>query len=181
MLTVAATRGKVTLTKAEPAHLGALLAKLKQAGVRVHTDRDIITIECLKPLRAVDMRTAPYPGFPTDLQAPFMAAFTTAEGTSVIRESVFEARFKHVNELTRMGADITVDLQTAVVRGVSQLSGATVEATDLRGGAALVIAGLMADGVTRVEGLQHIDRGYQQLDVYLRDLGAVITRTGAMS
>jgi UDP-N-acetylglucosamine 1-carboxyvinyltransferase len=179
LLAAAATRGKVTLTGAEPAHLTALLSKLREGGVRVSTDHDIITVECLKPWRAVDVRTSPYPGFPTDLQAPFMAALTTAVGTSVIRESVFEARFKHVNELTRMGADVSVDLQTAVVRGVAQLSGASVEATDLRGGAALVIAGLMADGTTRVEGLQHIDRGYQQLDVYLRDLGAAIVRVSS--
>ncbi|MBX5435585.1 MAG: UDP-N-acetylglucosamine 1-carboxyvinyltransferase [Alicyclobacillaceae bacterium] len=176
LIAAAATRGGVTVSGVRPDHLNALLGKLRDAGVRVESERDIISVECPDGYRAVDVRTAPYPGFPTDLQAPLMAMMTTAEGTSVIRENVFEARFKHVNELLRMGADITVDLRAAVVRGVPRLSGAAVECTDLRGGAALVIAGLMAEGVTRVEGLHHIDRGYQQVDVYLRDLGADIVR-----
>jgi UDP-N-acetylglucosamine 1-carboxyvinyltransferase len=176
LIAAAVTRGRVTLAHANPAHLGALLAKLRETGVRVDAGRDIITVESSAKLQAVDVRTAPYPGFPTDLQAPFMAALTVAEGTSVIRENVFEARFKHVTELCRMGADVSVDLHTAVVRGVDKLSAAPVEATDLRGGAALVIAGLIAEGTTRVEGLHHVDRGYQQFDVYLRDLGADITR-----
>lgn len=176
LIAAAATHGKVTLHDARSTHLGAILSKLREAGVRVSVERDIITVECLGSYNSVDIRTAPFPGFPTDLQAPFMAMLTTATGTSVIRENVFEARFKHVNELSRMGADVSVDMQTAVVRGVQQLSGAAVESTDLRGGAALVIAGLLADGVTRVEGLNHIDRGYQQVDVYLRDLGADIVR-----
>ncbi|WP_029420612.1 UDP-N-acetylglucosamine 1-carboxyvinyltransferase [Alicyclobacillus macrosporangiidus] len=176
MIAAAATRGCVTLTGAEPHHLAAVIGKLREMGARVEVDRDIITVECSAQPRAVDIRTAPYPGFPTDLQAPMMALLTMAQGTSVIRESVFEARFKHVNELVRMGADISVDLRTAVVRGVPRLSGALVEATDLRGGAALIIAGLAAEGLTRVEGLHHIDRGYQQIDVYLRDLGADMVR-----
>jgi len=176
LLAAAATKGDLTLQGLDPNHLGAVLGKLRDSGVRVQTDHDIITVDCPNRVQAVDFRTAPFPGFPTDLQAPFMAFLSTAEGTSVIRENIFEARFKHVNDLTRMGADVSVDLRTAIVRGVSQLSGATVESTDLRGGAALIIAGLMADGVTRVEGLQHVERGYQQLDVYLRDLGADIER-----
>jgi UDP-N-acetylglucosamine 1-carboxyvinyltransferase len=176
LIAAAATHGHVTVRDVNSAHLGALLSKMREAGVRVSVERDIITVECPGSYNAVDIRTAPFPGFPTDLQAPFMAFLTAAKGTSVIRENVFEARFKHVNELTRMGADVSVDLQTAVVRGVPQLSGASVESTDLRGGASLVIAGLMADGITRVENLQHIDRGYQQVDVYLRDLGADIVR-----
>jgi UDP-N-acetylglucosamine 1-carboxyvinyltransferase len=176
LIAAAATHGHVTVRDVNSAHLGALLSKMREAGVRVSVERDIITVECPGSYNAVDIRTAPFPGFPTDLQAPFMAFLTVAKGTSVIRENVFEARFKHVNELTRMGADVSVDLQTAVVRGVPQLSGASVESTDLRGGASLVIAGLMADGITRVESLQHIDRGYQQVDVYLRDLGADIVR-----
>lgn len=176
LIAAAATHGNVTVRDVNSAHLGALLSKMREAGVRVSVERDIITVECPGSYNAVDIRTAPFPGFPTDLQAPFMAFLTAAKGTSVIRENVFEARFKHVNELTRMGADVSVDLQTAVVRGVPQLSGASVESTDLRGGASLVIAGLMADGITRVESLQHIDRGYQQVDVYLRDLGADIVR-----
>lgn len=176
LVAAAATKGRITVTNACPSHLGALLSKLRESGVRVKAEGDIIQVESFSPMQAVDVRTAPYPGFPTDLQAPLMAALTTAQGASLIRESVFEARFKHVNELARMGADVSVDFQTAVVRGVSRLSGASVEATDLRGGASLVIAGLMAEGTTRVEGLHHVDRGYQELDVYLRDLGADIDR-----
>lgn len=176
LIAACATHGSVTVHDACSHHLGALLGKLRESGVRVSATRDIIAVECPDDYHAVDIRTAPYPGFPTDLQAPFMAMMSAAQGTSVIRESVFEARFKHVNELVRMGADVSVDLQTAVVRGVPQLSGASVESTDLRGGAALVIAGLMAEGTTTVEGLYHVDRGYQQLDVYLRDLGAEMER-----
>lgn len=176
LIAAAATCGQVTVTGVNPSYLGAVLSKLRDAGVRVQTDNDIITVECRDRFRAVDLLTAPFPGFPTDLQAPFMAMLTTAEGTSLIRENVFEARFKHVNELTRMGADVSVDLRTAVVRGVPQLSGAVVEATDLRGGAAMIIAGLMAEGTTRVERLHYIDRGYQEFDLYLRDLGADIVR-----
>lgn len=176
LLAAAATHGNIELNGLEAAHLGAVLNKLREMGIRVHSENDIIALESASHYHAVDIRTEPFPGFPTDLQAPLMAMLTTAEGTSVIRENVFEARFKHVNELARMGAEISVDFRTAIVRGVSQLSGATVEATDLRGGAALVIAGLMAEGFTRVEGLYHVDRGYQELDVYLRDLGADITR-----
>lgn len=172
----AATGGRVTVEGVAPAHLGSLLAKMRESGMRVSTDRDIITVESSRAWQSVDLRTEPFPGFPTDLQAPFMAFLTTAAGTSLVRENVFEARFKHVNELTRMGANISVDLRTAVVRGVDRLSGARVECSDLRGGAALVIAGLMGDGVTHVEGLHHIDRGYQSIDMHLRDLGADIER-----
>lgn len=176
LIAAAATQGRVTVTGVEPNHVSALLGKMRESGLRVETGHDIITVECSRPYDAVDLRTEPFPGFPTDLQAPLMAMLTTARGTSVIRENVFEARYKHVNELMRMGADISVDLRTAVVRGTSGLSGARVECTDLRGGAALVIAGLMADGVTHVEGLYHIDRGYQSIDTYLRDMGAQIER-----
>ncbi|MDQ0190972.1 UDP-N-acetylglucosamine 1-carboxyvinyltransferase [Alicyclobacillus cycloheptanicus] len=176
LIAAAATHGHVTVHGVQSSHLGSLLGKMRESGIRVDAARDIITVECSGPYRAVDLRTEPFPGFPTDLQAPMMAMLTTAQGTSVIRENVFEARFKHVNELARMGADISVDMRTAVVRGVSGLSGARVECTDLRGGAALIIAGLMADGVTYVENLYHVDRGYQSIDSYLRELGAQIER-----
>lgn len=176
MIAAAAVGGDVTLERADPHHLGAVIAKIRETGAQVQVERDIIRVTQAEPGRAVDIRTAPYPGFPTDLQAPFMALMTILRGTSVVRESVFEARFKHVDELNRMGANISVDGQTAVVHGVPRLSGATVEASDLRGGAALVVAGLAAEGTTRVEGLHHIDRGYEQLDTHLRDLGADIVR-----
>jgi UDP-N-acetylglucosamine 1-carboxyvinyltransferase len=176
LIAAAATGGEVELLDVNTRHLGALTSKLREAGVELRVETNRIVVPRNRGHRAVNVRTAPYPGFPTDLQAPLMAFLTTAEGISVVKEDIFEARFKHADELTRMGADITVDLRSAVVRGVRQLSGATVEATDLRGGAALVIAGLMAEGCTRVEGVQHIDRGYQQLEVYLRDLGAQVER-----
>ncbi|GEO25084.1 UDP-N-acetylglucosamine 1-carboxyvinyltransferase [Alicyclobacillus acidoterrestris] len=176
MLAAAATRGELTVHGARVDHLGAVLQKLRDTGVRVQVDRDIITVKCDETPSAVDFRTAPFPGFPTDLQAPFMALLTTAKGTSVIHESVFEARFKHVDELQRMGADVNVDLRTAVVRGVPMLSGARVTASDLRGGAALLVAGLMADGTTEVDGVKHIDRGYQAIEAHLSRLGARIER-----
>lgn len=176
MIAAAATGGDVTIENGVSSQVGSVIAKLRESGVQVTVEHDIIRVNSDGRTRAVDIRTAPFPGFPTDLQAPAMAFLTTAKGTSVIRESVFEARFKHVNELARMGADIAVDMRTAVIRGTSRLSGAHVEASDLRGGAALVIAGLMADGKTRIEGLHHIDRGYEQLETMLRDLGADIVR-----
>jgi UDP-N-acetylglucosamine 1-carboxyvinyltransferase len=176
LIAATATHGNLTLSGINGNYLGAVASKLRDAGVQIEVEPDIISVSVPNSYHSVDVLTAPFPGFPTDLQAPFMAMLTMAEGTSVIRENVFEARFKHVNDLLRMGADIAVDLRTAVVRGVKQLSGALVEATDLRGGAALLIAGLMADGLTRVEGLHHIDRGYQDIDIYLREMGADIVR-----
>ncbi|WAH35532.1 UDP-N-acetylglucosamine 1-carboxyvinyltransferase [Alicyclobacillus dauci] len=176
MVAAAATRGEVTILGARPSHLGAIIQKLRDTGVRVDVQRDIITVKCEAPPRAVDFRTAPFPGFPTDLQAPFMALLTKSTGTGVIHESVFEARFKHVDELKRMGADVAVDMRTAVVRGVSSLSGARVTASDLRGGAALLVAALMADGTTEVDGVHHIDRGYQSIEQQLSTLGARIER-----
>lgn len=176
MMAAAATRGTVTLLGTEPKHLGAILQKLRDTGVRVEAERDIITVKCNETPRAIDFRTAPFPGFPTDLQAPFMAFLATSFGTSIIHESVFEARFKHVDELKRMGANISVDLRTAVVRGVPSLSGARVTAPDLRGGAALLVAGLAAEGTTLVDGVKHIDRGYQSIEAHLSQLGARIER-----
>jgi len=176
LIAAAATRGHVTVEGVEVSHLGALLSKFREAGVLVYAERDIITVDCSAGYSGVDVLTAPHPGFPTDLQAPFMSMMTLADGVSVFRENVFEARYKHVNDLLVMGANVSVDLRTAIVRGVPKLYGATVESTDLRGGAALIIAGLAAQGTTRVEGLHHIDRGYQQLEMFLRDLGADVER-----
>ncbi|MBF8377572.1 UDP-N-acetylglucosamine 1-carboxyvinyltransferase [Alicyclobacillus mali] len=172
MAMAAAAGGEVKLVGARADHLGVVLQKLRDAGVRAEVEHDIITVICEETPSSVDIRTAPYPGFPTDLQAPFMAFLTIARGTSIVQESVFEARFKHVDELVRMGANVSVDLRTAIVRGVPRLSGARVAAADLRGGAALVVAGLAAHGVTEVEGLQHIDRGYEDMTALLRTLGA---------
>jgi len=176
MAMVAAAGGEVRLVGARADHLGVVLQKLRDAGVRAEVDHDIITVIGEETPTAIDIRTAPYPGFPTDLQAPFMAFLTIAKGTSIVQESVFEARFKHVDELVRMGANVSVDLRTAIVRGVPRLSGARVAAADLRGGAALVVAGLAAHGFTEVEGLQHIDRGYEDMAALLRTLGARVSR-----
>lgn len=176
MLGAAATGGDVKIYGTRSDHLGAVCQKLRDTGVRVDVDRDIITVKCDEVRRSVDFRTAPFPGFPTDLQAPFMAFLAVASGTSVIHESVFEARYKHVDELQRMGADISVDLRTAVIRGVPTLSGARVTATDLRGGAALLVAALAAEDVTEVDGIQHIDRGYQTIESHLNQLGARVER-----
>lgn len=173
----AITGGSILLTNVRPADLTAVITKLREAGVQVLAGRDILELKGGPGLRAVDrIQTAPFPGFPTDLQAPFMSLLTVANGTSVISETIFEDRFKHVSELLRMGAAIKVDLRTAFIRGVPELSGAAVEATDLRAGAALVIAGLAAQGTTVVERVHHIDRGYERLERQLAELGANIGR-----
>lgn len=178
LLAGAITRGHVQLTNVRPADLTAVITKLRETGVQVTVSRDILEVKHKGALVAVDrLQTAPFPGFPTDLQAPFMALLTLAQGTSVVSETIFEDRFKHVSELQRMGASIKVDLRTAFVRGVKELSGAAVEATDLRAGAALVLAGLAAQGPTVIDRIYHIDRGYEAIENQLRDLGARIVRT----
>lgn len=131
-----------------------------------------------KKLNAVSIRTAPYPAFPTDMQAQFMAINTVAEGTAIIRETIFENRFMHAVELQRLGADIQIDGNSAVVRGVARLEGATVMATDLRASAGLVLAGLVAEGETTIERIYHLDRGYERLEEKLMQLGAIICRVG---
>lgn len=177
MIGAAATRGSVTLTGANPAHLVSLMHILRRAGIQIRAHGDIITVSGLTRPKAVDrIVTSPYPAFPTDLQSQIMVLLSLAEGTSIIKETVFEGRFKHVDELTRMGADITVDLHSAIVRGVPRLYGATVEATDLRAGAALVISGLAAQGRTTVEQVHHIDRGYERIEELFRSLGASVFR-----
>jgi UDP-N-acetylglucosamine 1-carboxyvinyltransferase len=173
LLAGAITKGEIRLTNVIPGHLGVVLTKLREAGVEIKVDRDIINVRSRGELRAVDrIQTAPYPGFPTDLQAPFMSLLTIAKGSSIISENIFEERFKHVSELRRMGANIKVDLRSAFVQGVSELTAATVEATDLRAGAALVIAALAAKGVTYIQGVHHIDRGYERIEDVLNALGA---------
>lgn len=171
------TRGHVELQNVRPQDLTALIMKLQEAGVQVTANHDILDVKRIGSLHAIErLQTSPYPGFPTDLQAPFMSLLTVARGTSIISETVFEDRFKHVTELQRMGASIKVDLRTAFVRGVAELTGAEVETTDLRAGAALVIAGLGAEGRTTLDNVHHIDRGYESLELQLRALGAKIAR-----
>lgn len=170
------TRGDVTVTHAAPHTLDIVLEKLREAGATVQTGDDWIRVSIDKRPKAVSVRTVPHPGFPTDMQAQFMALDTIAEGTGRITETIFENRFMHVPELQRLGANITVDGHTAVVTGVEALSGANVMATDLRASASLVIAGLVAKGETIVDRIYHLDRGYDHMEVKLAALGAQIER-----
>jgi UDP-N-acetylglucosamine 1-carboxyvinyltransferase len=174
----AAAGGRVRLTGAAPESLDATLDKLREAGARISLSGDCIEIEAAGRPRAVGVRTAPYPGFATDMQAQFMALACTAEGTAVVTETIFENRFMHALELQRLGADISIQGNSAVVRGVERLQGATVMATDLRASAGLVIAGLVADGETIVDRIYHLDRGYEALESKLCGLGARIERVG---
>ena len=170
------TRGDVTVTHAAPHTLDIVLEKLREAGATVQTGDDWIRVSIDKRPKAVSVRTVPHPGFPTDMQAQFMALDTIAEGTGRITETIFENRFMHVPELQRLGANITVDGHTAVVTGVEALSGANVMATDLRASASLVIAGLVAKGETIVDRIYHLDRGYDHMEVKLAALCAQIER-----
>ena len=174
----AAAGGEAELTGVDYRHLSTVIAVLSEAGCAIRSTPERICIRADRPLRGVrPVRTAPYPGFPTDAQAPVMAALCTAEGTSVFVENIFESRYRHVDELCRMGADIRVEGRVAVVCGGKKLHGAAVKAADLRGAAALVVAALGARGRSTVTGLAHADRGYQDLAGDLRALGAEITRT----
>ena len=172
----AATGGSIRLTGARPDVLDAVVVKLREAGAHITTGPDWIALETNGALSAVNVRTAPYPAFPTDMQAQFMALDSIARGTARVTETVFENRFMHVQELKRLGAEIEVDGNTAVVKGVAHLDGATVMATDLRASASLVLAGLIARGVTTVERVYHLDRGYERIEEKLSKLGARIKR-----
>lgn len=173
---VAATRGNALLRGTCPQHNGALLSALRQAGCEIEESGDLIRIAC-DSLRAVRrVRTMPYPGFPTDAQAPFMGLMSVARGSTVFVETIFENRYKHISELQRMGANITLEGRVAVVEGVRRLHGAPVEATDLRGGAALMIAALAAEGTSVISDIYHIDRGYERPEEVLSQLGARIER-----
>ncbi|HWS11261.1 MAG TPA: UDP-N-acetylglucosamine 1-carboxyvinyltransferase [Rhodocyclaceae bacterium] len=175
----AVTGGEVRLTGTSSSYLDAVIDKLMDAGCEIDIERDAIRLSAPPKLRAVNIRTAPYPAFPTDMQAQFMALNAVAEGTAMIRETIFENRFMHAVELARLGADIRIDGNTAVVQGVARLDGATVMATDLRASAGLVIAGLVADGRTVVDRIYHLDRGYEGLDGKLSALGARVSRIRA--
>lgn len=177
MVAAAATRGSITIQGACSAHLTSLIHVLKRVGMQIQVSDDIIQISSSSRPKAIErIVTAPHPAFPTDLQSQVMVLLSLADGLSIIKETIFEGRFKHVDELCRMGADIRVDLSSAFIRGVPRLYGATVEATDLRAGAALVIAGLTAHGTTIVEQIHHIDRGYDHIELMLTRLGANISR-----
>ena len=172
----AATGGDVRLTQTSAAYLDAVVDKLMDAGCDITTERDAIRLKAPRRLKAVSLRTAPYPAFPTDMQAQFMAINAVADGVSTIRETIFENRFMHANELQRLGADIQIEGSNAIVRGVSHLEGATVMATDLRASASLVIAGLVAQGETRIDRIYHLDRGYERIEEKLAKLGARVRR-----
>lgn len=173
----AASGGSLILKKANSLHMGAMINLLKDMGCTIYSEKDKIILLSPKTLKSIDtIKTMPYPGFPTDIQSPFMALCTQGAGTSVFVENIFENRFQHIDELLRMGADIKVDGRVAVVSGKSELTGASVVARELRGGAALVIAGIIADGVTEIENVNFIDRGYENIEKTLSSCGIYIKR-----
>jgi len=176
MIAAAATGGDVLIKNVIPKHLESITAKLIEMNVNVEEYDDAVRVWRTKKLTKANVKTLPYPGFPTDLQPPIVVLLSTAEGTSIVTEGVWDNRFQYVDELKRMGANIKVDGRTAIIEGIHQLSGSPVKATDLRAGAGLVIAGLMADGVTEIHDLKHIDRGYEYFEDKLSSLGADIKR-----
>ena len=176
LVAAAATRGSVTLRDAPVASLDAVIERLRDAGAEIETGKATVRMNMPSRPRAVSVRTAPYPGFPTDMQAQFIALNSVAEGTAFVTETIFENRFMHVQELRRLGAHVEIEGNTALVHGVDRLTGATVMATDLRASASLVIGGLVADGGTVIDRIYHLDRGYERIEKRLAQLGAQIRR-----
>lgn len=176
MVAAAVTQGDVTVKNVLTNHIKPVIAKLHEAGIEVIEGDDYVRVIGSKDIKAVDIKTLPYPGFPTDMQSQFMTLMSVAEGTSVMVETVFENRFMHVDELLRMGANIRIDGRSAILEGKSRLQGAPVRATDLRGGASLILAGLVAEGKTEIKDIYHIDRGYSDIEEKFRSLGAIIYR-----
>jgi UDP-N-acetylglucosamine 1-carboxyvinyltransferase len=180
IVAAALTGGDVMVSACDPSHLGALLQKLEECGVTVRVNGESVRVSGDAPLKAADILTEEYPGFPTDMQAQFMTLATQAEGTSIVTENIFENRFMHAQELVRMGANIKIDGHRAVVRGKTPLSGAAVLASDLRASASLVLAALVADGETIIDRVYHIDRGYERIEEKLKAVGAQIRRIGEL-
>ena len=176
MIAAAITGGDVLIENADPLLLKPLVVKLEEAGVRIEIKKNLIKVIGLDRVKAVDIKTLPFPGFPTDMQPQFMALSCVAKGTSIITETVFENRFVHTGDLIRMGANIKVEGHSAIIKGVKELSAAPVMASDLRGGAALILAGLVAEGTTELSRIYHLDRGYVKLEEKLNSLGADIKR-----
>ncbi|MBS4534483.1 UDP-N-acetylglucosamine 1-carboxyvinyltransferase [Clostridium sp. D2Q-14] len=176
IVAAAATEGNVLVKNVIPKHLESITAKLKELGVEIIENDDSIRVIGKPNLKKVNIKTLPYPGFPTDLQQPISVLLTKAEGISVVTESIFEGRFKYVDELKRMGANIKVDGRSAIIRGATPLSGTKIMATDLRAGAACIIAGLIADGETEVYNIEHVERGYERIEEKLKGLGVDIKR-----
>ncbi|RJQ50090.1 MAG: UDP-N-acetylglucosamine 1-carboxyvinyltransferase [Nitrospiraceae bacterium] len=172
----AITQGDIRIKKCRPEHLEAVISKMREAGVKITPKNDRLTVRGPERLSSVDIKTMPYPGFPTDMQAQFMAMMAVADGTSIITENIFENRFMHVAEMSRMGADIQAEGSTATVKGVKSLNGAPVMATDLRASASLVVAGLAAKGTTVIDRVYHLDRGYERIEEKLKMLGANVRR-----
>jgi UDP-N-acetylglucosamine 1-carboxyvinyltransferase len=179
MVAAALTDGDVTLLDCEPDHLEAVIHKLRLTGAAVTVEGKHIRVVGRDKIASIDVKTLPYPGFPTDMQAQFMVLMSVASGLSIISETIFENRFIHVSELKRMGADITISGNTALIKGIPNLSGAPVMATDLRASASLVLAGLVADNSTEVNRVYHLDRGYEALEKKFARLGAAIKRVKA--
>jgi UDP-N-acetylglucosamine 1-carboxyvinyltransferase len=176
MVAAAMTNGEILLNNVIPEHVEPIMAKLLETGTDVQYNQDQIKVIANSKIESVDVKTLPYPGFPTDMQPQFMTLLSMAEGTSVVTETIFENRLKHADELRRMGADIRIESHSAIINGIDRLSGATVEASDLRAGAALVLAGLVAEGETQVDNIYHVDRGYENLGSKILELGGQITR-----
>ncbi|MDX2501886.1 MAG: UDP-N-acetylglucosamine 1-carboxyvinyltransferase [Deltaproteobacteria bacterium] len=176
MMAAVLTRGSISILNSEPDHLGALIDKLRLTGADIEVDGKTVHVTHNAEIKSVDIKTQPYPGFPTDMQAQFMVLMSIANGTSMISETIFENRFIHVSELKRMGVDVQVSGNIAIVKGVPKLSAAPVMATDLRASASLILAGLVAEGTTEVSRVYHLDRGYQSLEKKFAALGAAILR-----
>lgn len=176
MIAAAATQGDVLIKNVIPKHLESITAKLLEMGIKVEEGEDSVRVSCEKRTRGINIKTLPYPGFPTDLQQPMTALLAISNGKSMVNESIFEARFKHVDELKRMGANIKVEGKIAIIEGIDGLSGAEVIATDLRGGAAMVVAGLVADGTTTISNIKYIDRGYEKIENKFNGLGGSVKR-----
>lgn len=176
MTAAAITRGDVYIENVVHEHVQPAIAKLRETGTEIILTGSGVRVIGSKKMRSTDIKTMPYPGFPTDMQPQFMALLSTARGTSILVETIFENRFMHVPELRRMGADIKTEGRVAIIKGKNRLEAATVETTDLRAGAALILAGLFADGQTCISRLEHIERGYDKIHLKLKSLGADITK-----
>ena len=177
MCLAAATQGDVIIKNVIPDHINSVLHKLKQIGSRLDVKKNEIAIRAPKLVLPTNIKTMPYPGFPTDMQSQFVSLLSIASGTSIVVETIFENRFKYVNELIRMGANITIEGRTAIIQGVDKLNGAIIETKDLRGGAALVIASLAAQGESKISGVNYLERGYENFVQKLQLLGAKIIKT----
>ena len=176
MFAAAATKGDITVKNVIPKHLESISAKLMEIGCEIEESDDAVRVVASKPLGHTHVKTLPYPGFPTDMQPQITVILGLSEGTSIVTESIFENRFKYVDELTRMGANIKVESNTAIIDGVNRYTGASITAPDLRAGAALVLAGLAAEGITLVDDIRYIERGYEAFDEKLRNVGAQIEK-----